>query len=96
MIDDMDIRTMNLRHVRKHIGLVTQEPVLFDCSIRDNIAYGLGAADHLHADQLFNSVMQAARTANIHNFIVSLPKVNYIIVVSPSKLLKNLSSFQIM
>lgn len=74
MIDDMDVRSINLRHMRNYIGLVTQEPVLFDCSIKDNIAYGLGAADQLHADQVFNSVMQAARTANIHNFIVSLPK----------------------
>ncbi|XP_063233028.1 ATP-dependent translocase ABCB1-like isoform X2 [Bacillus rossius redtenbacheri] len=68
-VDDHDIRTLNLPHLRNHIGLVTQEPVLFDCSIRDNIAYGATDPNVKFAD-----IMAAAREANIHDFIVNLPE----------------------
>ena len=47
-----------------------QEPILFDASIRDNIAYG----DNSRIVQM-DEVIQAARNANIHNFIDSLPQV---------------------
>ncbi len=72
-VDDYDIRSINPTHLRDHIGLVTQEPVMFDCSIRDNIAYGYGDGSQFVPDDL---IIEAARCANIHNFITGLPCVN--------------------
>jgi len=72
MIDGFDIRTLNVTHLRQLIGLVTQEPVLFDCSIRDNIAYGYGdGQSHVPGDL----IIEAAIAANIHDFIIGLPMV---------------------
>jgi len=48
---------------------VTQEPVLFDCTIRENIAYG--AVSYVSDIE----IIQAARTANIHSFVTALPQV---------------------
>lgn len=39
-LGERDLRSLNPSWFRRHIGLVSQEPVLFACSIRDNIAYG--------------------------------------------------------
>lgn len=75
VVDDIDIRLMNLQYLRSHIGLVTQEPTLFDCSIKENIIYGLENAESLPADVLFNRVVEAAKTANIHDFVENLPQV---------------------
>ena len=52
------------------MGLVSQEPVLFDCSISDNIRYW----DNFR-EVSDEEVKAAAKSANIHNFIVTLPKV---------------------
>ncbi|XP_060869944.1 ATP-dependent translocase ABCB1-like isoform X2 [Metopolophium dirhodum] len=68
-IDGYDIRKMNIRHLRNNIGLVTQEPVLFDCSIRENISYGVSCSD-----VPFDAIVEAAKKANAHNFIMSLPQ----------------------
>ena len=53
-----------------------QEPTLFDCSIADNIRYG---ANFREVSQ--DEVIQAAKDANIHNFISSLPKVRTCCIV---------------
>ena len=53
------------------MGLVSQEPVLFDVSIQDNIAYG----DNNREVPLIE-IIEAARNANIHQFIDSLPNVS--------------------
>ncbi|KAK9501451.1 hypothetical protein O3M35_012171 [Rhynocoris fuscipes] len=68
-IDDHNISSMNVAHLRAQLGLVTQEPDLFNCSIRDNIAYGA-----LHKEISDQDIIQAAKTANIHNFIITLPQ----------------------
>nr|CAD7402029.1 unnamed protein product [Timema poppensis] len=68
-VDDFNTQTLNLPYLRSHIGLVTQEPVLFDCSIKDNIAYG-----SLEEDVKFADIKEAARKANIHDFILGLPE----------------------
>lgn len=68
MVDGHDVSNIDPNYLRRHMGLVTQEPVLFDCSLRDNIAYG--SPEHLEMDD----IVKAARTANIHNFITSLPQ----------------------
>ena len=54
------------------VGIVSQEPVLFDMSVRDNIAYGDNSRDDIPIDE----IIQAAKNANIHDFIQTLPKVS--------------------
>lgn len=59
--------------MRQSIGFVQQEPVLFDRTIGENIAYGDNTRIPTEDD-----IIAAARQANIHNFIASLPMVrNY-------------------
>lgn len=66
-IDGNDIKKLKLRSLRRHIGLVQQEPALFATSIHDNILYGRdGASDA--------EVIEAAKAANAHKFICSLPE----------------------
>jgi len=65
-LDDKDLRTLDPRWLRSQVGFVSQDPMLFSCSIRDNIAYGKPEADDME-------VCDAARNANIHDFILSLP-----------------------
>ncbi|GAB4526318.1 MAG: ABC transporter ATP-binding protein [Anaerolineales bacterium] len=67
LIDDVDIRTVTQRSLRAQMGLVLQEPFLFNGTIRDNITFG-----RLDASQ--EDVEQAARTVGIHEFITRLPK----------------------
>ncbi|GLH02052.1 Multidrug resistance protein homolog 65 [Gryllus bimaculatus] len=76
-VDGFDIKTLNLPYLRKHIGLVTQEPTLFDCSIWENIAYGVISDDPSgsDSDKLMPQIIQAARKANIHDFISNLPSI---------------------
>ena len=65
LVDGMDIRTMDVMYLRSEIGIVGQEPVLFDCSVRDNIAFGReGATDE--------EIIAAAKIANAHDFITKL------------------------
>ncbi|CAF3881045.1 unnamed protein product [Rotaria sordida] len=69
LIDSKDIRTLNLQWYRSQIGIVSQEPVLFDMSIRENIAYG----DNSRKDIPLDEIIQVAKNANIHDFIKVLP-----------------------
>ncbi len=65
-IDGMDYREMGLQDLRRQVGLVLQEPFLFNGSIADNIAYG-------KPDASFDDIVEAARAANAHNFILAKP-----------------------
>ncbi|PIA58610.1 hypothetical protein AQUCO_00500504v1 [Aquilegia coerulea] len=67
MIDGKDIRKLRLKSLRKHIGLVQQEPALFATSIYENILYGKDGSSE-------SEVIEAAKLANAHNFISSLPE----------------------
>ncbi|CAF1234636.1 unnamed protein product [Rotaria sordida] len=67
LIDGIDIRQLNLHWVRSQFGLVSQEPILFDLTIAENIAYGL---ENVPMEDIIN----AARKANIHQFIEQLPQ----------------------
>ena len=68
-LDGRDIRTLNVRWLRENIGVVSQEPVLFDTSIRENIRYGrTGVTD--------DEIEHAARQANAYDFIMKLPNVS--------------------
>ena len=69
-LDGSDVRELNLRWLRSQIGIVSQEPVLFDTSVADNIRYG--ANFRKVSDE---EVIAAAKAANIHNFLESLPQV---------------------
>ncbi|KAI5070428.1 hypothetical protein GOP47_0014771 [Adiantum capillus-veneris] len=64
-IDGRDLRELHLRRLREHIGLVSQEPSLIGGSVRYNIAYGNEQASE-------EEVVEAARAANVHDFICSL------------------------
>ena len=66
LVDGHDVRDVTLASLREQIGLVTQEPFLFDETIRANIAYG-------RPDASLAEVEQAARAAAAHDFIAALP-----------------------
>lgn len=65
-IDGQDVRSVTQRSLRQAIGLVQQDVYLFDGTIAENIAYG-------RPDTSFEEIVEAARRANIHEFIESLP-----------------------
>ncbi|AES64094.2 ABC transporter B family protein [Medicago truncatula] len=67
LLDGLNIKTFKLSWLRQQMGLVGQEPILFNESIRANIAYGKegGATE--------DEIIAAANAANAHNFISSLP-----------------------
>ncbi|MCB4748065.1 MAG: hypothetical protein LGB54_05650 [Sulfurovum sp.] len=70
MINGHDLKTLNLRWFRKQLGIVSQEPILFDDSIAANIAYGDNSRQ-----VAMDEIIAAARAANIHSFIDGLPQV---------------------
>ncbi|KAG5228674.1 ABC transporter family member [Salix suchowensis] len=67
MIDGIDIRKLKVKSLRKHIGLVQQEPALFATTIYENILYGKEGASE-------TEIIEAAKLANAHSFISSLPE----------------------
>ena len=66
-IDGTDVRKIELNSLRNLLGIVTQETMLFNDSVWNNIAYG-------HNGASTEMVEKAARTANAHDFIVNLPE----------------------
>ncbi|XP_069852222.1 ATP-binding cassette sub-family B member 5 isoform X5 [Dipodomys merriami] len=69
LFDGVDVRELNVQWLRSQIATVSQEPVLFNCSIAENIAYG----DNSRAVPL-DDIKEAASAANIHSFIEGLPE----------------------
>ena len=69
-LDGQATSELNIGWLRSQMGIVSQEPILFDASIRENIAYGDNSRD-----VPMNEIIEAARNANIHQFIDSLPDV---------------------
>lgn len=67
LIDDRDIRHVTLGSLRGLIGYVTQEVILFNDTVRNNIAYG-------RFDIPEQAIVEAARAANAHEFIEQLPE----------------------
>ena len=65
-VDGQDIRSLTLKSLRSQIGVVQQDVYLFSGSIRDNIAYGKPNATE-------EEIIEAAKCANIHDFIMELP-----------------------
>ena len=68
LIDGINLKEFQLKWIRSKIGLVSQEPVLFASSIRDNIAYGKDGAT-------IEEIKAAAELANASKFIDKLPQV---------------------
>jgi len=66
-VDGYDIRNVTLKSLRRQIGLVLQDPLLFSASIRENIAYG-------RPDATEEEVIVAAKAARAHDFIMSFPE----------------------
>ncbi|CAH8349306.1 unnamed protein product [Eruca vesicaria subsp. sativa] len=66
-IDGRDLKSYHLRSLRQHIALVSQEPVLFAGTIRENIMYG-GVSENIDESE----IIEAAKAANAHEFITSL------------------------
>jgi subfamily B ATP-binding cassette protein MsbA len=67
LIDGRDIRTATLESLRACTAIVTQQTILFNDSVRNNIAYG-------HAEKSFDDVVRAAQAAYADDFIRSLPQ----------------------
>ena len=65
-IDGIDYTEMSLQAMRRQIGIVLQEPFLFNGTVADNIAYGKPGAS-------LEEIMAAAKAANAHNFILAKP-----------------------
>lgn len=66
LLDNVDIKTLQLKWLRDQIGLVNQEPALFATTILENILYG-------KPDATMDEVEAAASAANAHSFIALLP-----------------------
>ena len=72
LVDGVNVQSLNVQWLRSQIALVSQEPILFNTTIYDNIAYG----DNSRTPSM-DEVIDAAKKANIHNFIVSQPLVSF-------------------
>jgi subfamily B ATP-binding cassette protein MsbA len=66
LIDGVDLREIRLPALRRQIGIVSQETLLFDDTVNNNIAYGSDDAGH-------DAIVEAARAAFAHDFILRLP-----------------------
>jgi ATP-binding cassette, subfamily B, bacterial MsbA len=66
-IDDLDVRDLALADLRAQIAIVTQEPILFNESVRDNIAYGNREATEAE-------IVEAAKAAFAYDFIMNFPE----------------------
>lgn len=71
MIDGRLSHTVNVPFLRAQIGIVSQEPVLFDCSIAENIQYG----DNRRIVRM-EEIVEAAKKAFLHDFVMTLPDVS--------------------
>jgi subfamily B ATP-binding cassette protein MsbA len=67
LIDGCDIRDASLQSLRSQIAIVTQQTILFNDSVRNNIAYG-------DIERSENDIIDAAKAANAHDFIMKMPK----------------------
>ncbi|NWQ69564.1 MDR1 protein, partial [Neopipo cinnamomea] len=69
LADGFDTRSLHIQWLRSRLGLVSQEPILFDCSIAENISYGDNSRVVSQEE-----IEEAAKAANIHAFIEKLPE----------------------
>lgn len=82
LVDDIEVSQINLRWLRANVGLVQQEPVLFDTSIRNNIIYGLDdqPEEGLKSNKISvekytdEDIEKALKEANAYDFVMDLPE----------------------
>lgn len=67
LIDGVDVRKLKLETIRRQIGIVSQESLLFSVSLKENIKYGYHDATDLE-------ILEAARHADMHEFVLGLPQ----------------------
>jgi subfamily B ATP-binding cassette protein MsbA len=67
LIDGYDIRDVTLKSLRRQIAIVTQQTILFNDTVKNNIAYG-------DIDRTEGDIINAAKAANAHDFIMKLPQ----------------------
>jgi ATP-binding cassette subfamily B multidrug efflux pump len=67
MVDDVDVRNVDLTSLRKQIGIVLQTSLLFSTTIRENIAFGC-------PEESMDDIVAAAKAAQAHDFILELPQ----------------------
>lgn len=67
LIDDTDLREIEINSLRRQMGIVSQDTFIFNTSVKDNIAYGLGNIDE-------SAIIEAAKQANAWEFIQQLPQ----------------------
>lgn len=68
-LDGNDIKDINIKWLRNHIGIVSQEPILFATTIGENIKFGI-------EDATDEDIIKAAKMANAHDFISNFPDVS--------------------
>ena len=75
-VDGHDLRDLNVKWLRSQIGLVGQEPVLFNDSVRANVEHGLIGTkmENLPSEQKLELVIKACKIANADSFIQTLPE----------------------
>ncbi|MBP1763223.1 MAG: putative multidrug export ATP-binding/permease protein [Firmicutes bacterium] len=66
LLDGINLKKLTIRSLRRHIGFIQQDPILFNTSILENIRYGRPEAS-------YEEVEKAAQTANAHEFITAFP-----------------------
>lgn len=71
LIDGHPSHRVNVPFLRSQIGIVSQEPVLFDCSIAENIQYGVNTRS-----VSMEEIVEAAKKAYLHDFVMTLPNVS--------------------
>lgn len=78
-MDGNNVKELNVAWLRKHIGVVGQEPVLFNTTIAENISFGAEEATE-------KDIEEAAKEANAHDFISKLPMVCFLFYRCKEKL----------
>ena len=68
-LDGQDLSVLNVNNLRRHIGYVSQLPILFNGTVRYNILLGKPDANE-------NDIINAAKAASAHDFIMNLPQVS--------------------
>ncbi|CAG8817348.1 8854_t:CDS:1, partial [Racocetra fulgida] len=71
LLDGVDIKNINIQSLRRQIGLVGQEPVLFAETIRVNIGWG---GDPMESEPSLDDIIESCKKSNAHDFIDELPK----------------------
>ncbi len=74
LIDDNDLRDLDLQGYRENIAMVLQDDFLFSDSIKDNILYGLPVDRAEYSSEINERMVTAAKAANAHQFIIEFPR----------------------